>query len=102
MPMPSAPGRVLAGAAVGALAALMLASCSTGKADTGGGGGGGGSNSGPATSAPATGDPTTEQDAVQFRQAAPGSGKGVKIGLIALDDSVPFSKLVSDSVRKQA
>ena len=98
MRMPPAPGRVLAVAAIGALAALMLASCSTGKADTGGGG----SNSGPATSAPATGDPTKEQDAVQFRQATPGSGKGLKIGLIALDDAVPFSKLVSDSVRKQA
>ena len=37
-----------------------------------------------------------------FQQAAPGSGAGIKIGLITLDDSVPFSKLVSDSVKKQA
>lgn len=39
---------------------------------------------------------------VDFRKVEPGSGKGMKIGLIALDDSVPFSKLVSDSVREQA
>ena len=46
--------------------------------------------------------PAGEQNAVPFQQAAPGSGKGLKIGLIALDDAVPFSKLVSDSIRKQA
>lgn len=39
---------------------------------------------------------------VDFREAEPGSGEGIKIGLIALDDSVPFSKLVSDSVKEQA
>lgn len=38
---------------------------------------------------------------VEFRQAEPGSGEGLTIGLIALDDSIPFSKLVSDSVRDQ-
>lgn len=48
------------------------------------------------------GTPSGESDAVQFQPAVPGSGTGVKLGLIALDDSVPFSKLVSDSVRKQA
>ncbi len=82
-------------AVAGALAALALSACSTGKASTGP------SSSSAPVSAP-TADQTKEQDAVQFRQATPGSGKGVKIGLIALDDSVPFSKLVSDSVRKQA
>jgi ribose transport system substrate-binding protein len=49
-----------------------------------------------AASAPA------ESNVVNFQTAAPGSGKGIKIGLITLDDSVPFSKLVSDSVKKQA
>lgn len=39
---------------------------------------------------------------VDFRETEPGSGEGVKIGMIALDDSVPFSKLVSDSVKEQA
>jgi ribose transport system substrate-binding protein len=46
--------------------------------------------------------PSGESDAVKFEPAVPGSGKGLKLGLIALDDSVPFSKLVSDSVREQA
>jgi ribose transport system substrate-binding protein len=45
---------------------------------------------------------STESNVVAFQQAAPGSGAGIKIGLITLDDSVPFSKLVSDSVKKQA
>lgn len=39
---------------------------------------------------------------VEFRQAEAGSGDGLKLGLIALDDSVPFSKLVSDGIREQA
>jgi ribose transport system substrate-binding protein len=77
------------------VALLALSGCSTGKADSSPSSQQTGSASLPVGSA-------TEQNAVQFRQAAPGSGKGIKIGLIALDDSVPFSKLVSDSVRKQA
>lgn len=51
-------------------------------------------------SEPAGGDDSPEF--VDFRQAEPGSGDGLTLGLIALDDSVPFSKLVSDSVRTQA
>ncbi len=40
---------------------------------------------------------------MEFRQATPGSGQGKKIGLISLGDSqVPFSKLVTDSVKQQA
>lgn len=39
---------------------------------------------------------------VEFRQAEPGSGEGMKLGYIALDDSIPFSKLVSDGIREQA
>ncbi len=34
--------------------------------------------------------------------AEPGSGDGLKLGLIALDDSIPFSKAVSDSIKAQA
>jgi ribose transport system substrate-binding protein len=43
-----------------------------------------------------------EQDAVQFRQAQAGSGQGLKIGYVSLGENVPFGKLVSDGVRKQA
>lgn len=39
---------------------------------------------------------------VEFRTAKPGSGDGVKIGYISLSDAVPFVKLVSDSVRREA
>ena len=39
---------------------------------------------------------------VKFRDAVPGSGDGVKIGYISLSDAVPFIKLVSDSVKKEA
>ena len=82
-------------AVLGAItAAAALAGCSTGKVDDG--------TSGAAPSTNITAAPTAEPDAVEFQQAEPGSGAGIKIGLIALDDKVPFSKLVSDSVRKQA
>jgi ribose transport system substrate-binding protein len=40
--------------------------------------------------------------AVDFRQPAPGSGSGLKLGYISLGENVPFGKLVSDGVRKQA
>lgn len=84
-------------ATVGAVAVLALSACSTGKAaDTST------PKAGSSASSSAASDPATEQNVVQFQQAVAGSGTGVKIGLIALDDSVPFSKLVSDSVRKQA
>lgn len=39
---------------------------------------------------------------VEFRGAEPGSGDGLKLGFIALDDSIPFSKLVSDGFKEQA
>lgn len=34
--------------------------------------------------------------------AVPGSGDGIKIGYISLGDSIPFVKLVSDSIRDEA
>lgn len=39
---------------------------------------------------------------VEFRGAEPGSGEGLKLGFIALDDAIPFSKLVSDGFKEQA
>ncbi len=40
---------------------------------------------------------------VAFRDAVPGSGDGLKLGFIALGDSqVPFSKLVTDSMKAEA
>lgn len=44
----------------------------------------------------------TSGEFVEFRGAEPGSGEGLKLGLIALDDSIPFSKLVSDGFKEQA
>lgn len=96
-------------AVLGVAAVLTLAACSTGKAGGSGNSGSSGQST-PAQTAPVSADtsalssaaPTGESDAVPFQQAAPGSGKGLKLGLITLDDSVPFSKLVSDSVKKQA
>lgn len=88
-------------ALLGAAAVVALGACSTGKA----GGDGSKSQTAPVSanaSALPSVAPRGEADAVQFESATPGSGKGLKLGLIALDDAVPFSKLVSDSVRKQA
>lgn len=39
---------------------------------------------------------------VEFRTAEPGSGAGMKLGYISLSEAVPFIKLVSDSIKKQA
>ena len=41
-------------------------------------------------------------DFVDFREAEPGSGEGIKLGYISLGDSVPFVKLVSDSIKREA
>ncbi len=93
--------KVRIAAALAAVGLVALTGCSTGKA-------GGGSKTQPITAVSANTSalpstaPSGEANAVQFQTAAPGSGKGLKIGLITLDDAVPFSKLVSDSVKKQA
>lgn len=66
----------------------------------------------PAATDDATPEPDASDDAgddageapefVEFRSPEPGSGEGLTLGLIALDDAIPFSKLVSDSVKEQA
>ena len=40
--------------------------------------------------------------AVAFQNAAPGSGKGLKLGYISLGESVPFVRLVSNGIKEQA
>lgn len=93
--------RLLISVLASATAMVLPAACSTGKASSGGDSAT--TQTVPSVSSTATvAAPSGETDAVQFQQAAPGSGKGLKIGLITLDDSVPFSKLVSDSIKKQA
>ena len=39
---------------------------------------------------------------VAFQNAAPGSGKGLKLGYISLGESVPFVRLVSNGIKAQA
>lgn len=39
---------------------------------------------------------------VDFRTMEPGYGEGLKLGFIALGDSIPFSSLVTESMRAQA
>lgn len=39
---------------------------------------------------------------VNFQKAKKGSGKGLTLGYISLGDSVPFVKLVSDSIKREA
>jgi ribose transport system substrate-binding protein len=91
------PRKIQIAVLISAAAVFALAACGTGKA-----GGGSTPSSQAATGAAPAGAPSSESNAVQFQAAVPGSGKGLKIGLITLDDAVPFSKLVSDSVKKQA
>lgn len=56
----------------------------------------------PSASEAADAEVSESEEFVPFRDAEPGSGEGMKLGLIALDDAIPFSKLVSDSIREQA
>ena len=60
----------------------------------------------PAAEEPAAEEPAAEEvvagEFVEFRGAEPGSGEGLKLGFIALDDAIPFSKLVSDGFKEQA
>ena len=39
---------------------------------------------------------------VKFEKVKKGSGKGLRLGYISLGDSVPFVKLVSDSIKREA
>ncbi|GLZ06144.1 sugar ABC transporter substrate-binding protein [Actinomadura sp. NBRC 104412] len=96
--------RMAKGAAKGAALAgslALAAACSTGP-------GQGGDDEPDAAKArealkAVTAAPTTPSaGAVDFRQATPGSGRGLKLGYISLGENVPFGKLVSDGVRKQA
>jgi ribose transport system substrate-binding protein len=102
-------------AAVLASAALILAACSGGDAaddetsaapaDTETSAAAETTTEAPAeTSAEATDEaaPAGDGEFVEFRGAEPGSGEGLKLGFIALDDSIPFSKLVSDGFKEQA
>lgn len=76
---------------------LVLAGCGGGSDDDG--------TPGSATTATASADPTTTEDgepAGESKGVEPGSGEGLKIGYISLGDSIPFVKLVSDDIKKQA
>jgi ribose transport system substrate-binding protein len=56
-----------------------------------------------ATTDTAAADPNASNpDVAKLAVPAAGSGAGVKIGYISLGDQVPFVKLVSDDIRKQA
>lgn len=46
--------------------------------------------------------PLINTEYVEFEKVKPGSGKGLHLGYISLGDAVPFVKLVSDSIKKQA
>jgi ribose transport system substrate-binding protein len=99
------------GLTAAALAALAIgaAACGSGSddnADTGSASSTGAATeaAAPATTAEAAPTATTPDipGAAKFEEAVPGSGDGVKIGYISLGDQVPFVKLVSDDIRKQA
>lgn len=80
-------------AIIAAVSAVLLTSCGSNPPDK---------SSGSSSAGGAA--PTTAADGTaQFRTPKAGSGKGLKLGLIALGDSaVPFSKLVTDGMKKEA
>jgi ribose transport system substrate-binding protein len=96
-------GRWLAIAA--ALAVLVLTAAGCGSDDDEGGGSGGAAQNGDTAAAQAELDATLEtarEGIVEFPEPEPGSGDGLKLGFIALGDQVPFSKLVTDGMKKAA
>lgn len=57
----------------------------------------------PTESTPAESPSAEESGPGEFvLEVVPGSGEGFKIGYISLGDSIPFVKLVSDDIKKQA
>lgn len=80
--------RKLGALGVGALSLAMLAACSSSSGSS--------SNESPAP-APSGASETAAVDGV-----VPGSGAGMKIGYISLGDSLPFVKIVSDSIKAAA
>jgi ribose transport system substrate-binding protein len=89
----------LAALAVGAAVAAGLSACGEDDSDDGAASSG---SSGGASQAATTVPASAKKGIVKFEKPAPGSGKGVKLGYIALGDQVPFGKLVTDSMRKNA
>jgi ribose transport system substrate-binding protein len=78
--------RKLGAIGVGALLLAMLAACSS-------------SSSSSETPAPA---PTGGTTTAPVDGVVPGSGAGMKVGYISLGDSLPFVKIVSDSIKAAA
>ncbi len=62
----------------------------------------GGGNQEQAESTPAPAPEVSREGIVEFETPEAGSGEGLKLGFIALGDAVPFSKLVTDGMRKNA
>jgi ribose transport system substrate-binding protein len=87
-----------------AAAIIATAGCgsSSGSTNSGSGSTTGGDVDAALRSAAAVKGDQPEQEAAQFRQAEAGSGRGLKIGHVSLGENVPFGKLVSDGIRKQA
>ncbi|HEU4701340.1 MAG TPA: sugar ABC transporter substrate-binding protein [Conexibacter sp.] len=74
-----------------ALTAAVLAAC-----------GGGDSGDATTSAAPARAVTVPKTGIVAFHQPEAGSGSGLKLGFIALGDQIPFSKIVTDSMRRNA
>jgi ribose transport system substrate-binding protein len=97
-----------AAVALGACAALVVGVAACGSSDDEGDGGtatsaatapaDGGAGETTAAATPAV----SRRGIVAFEVPRAGSGRGLKLGFIALGDSVPFSKLVTDGMKRNA
>ena len=99
-------GRWVAIAAALAVLALGAAACGSDDEDEGGGGAASSqTDDAAAEKAQAELEATLTQakeGVVEFEPIKAGSGEGLKLGFIALGDQVPFSKLVTDGMKKVA
>jgi len=103
-----------AAVALGACAALAVGVAACGSSDDDGGSSAADTSAAAAPADTTAGDSTagettaaetpavSREGIVDFEVPRAGSGRGLKLGFIALGDSVPFSKLVTDGMKRNA
>ncbi|MDO8187067.1 sugar ABC transporter substrate-binding protein [Conexibacter sp. JD483] len=98
-----------AAVALGACAALVVGVAACGSSDDDGASSSADTSAAAApadtsaSEAPAAETPAVSREGiVDFEVPRAGSGRGLKLGFIALGDSVPFSKLVTDGMKRNA
>jgi ribose transport system substrate-binding protein len=89
-------------ATVATCAALVAGVAACGGSDDDSASTSAGGSGGSTTAAPSETVAVSRKGIVEFQTPEAGSGRGLKLGYIALGDSVPFGKLVTDGMKQAA